>query len=464
MPLAPLHSNLRPIQPGEKVVIPAEVDTFIQTMLRSVQLEPRSGAVVGCGIRLGLTRVDGRLAVSPAAPGLCHGLNQAIRKALAACALCASWSSIQINVDTVAELHRDIDCTGTSLILLAGSFSRGAFRCGDLLLNSTGQLLAFQGSKAHSSDEFGGNRISVVFHSIDVGTDMPTELHLQLASLGFPLPEPVVEASGSSSSCSSSGIRPSSIHRTFYFLYLFAGPERRSSVASFLQQWIFQAGFTEVAAEELDIIRNSADDLLDSDKQVSIITAVGQGDFHAVLTSPACNTFSRAVWSDEVSPHPLRDYNHPWGFPWLGRKDREKCEQANAMVTFSLAVLEAVLAANHRGLDVGAAMEHPEDLGQTVRGRPASIWQLPRTRALAKGGFFTFAFYQCSFGAELAKPTRLLTNIPGLQGGWKAGWPSFDGTGWYLGPLQLPCGHHHPAVSVVPCRVCTLGSQCSLPK
>ena len=166
-----------------------------------------------------------------------------------------------------------------------------------------------------------------------------------------------------------------------------------------------------------------------------------------MLTSPACNTFSRAVWSDEVSPHPLRDCNHPWGFPWLGRKDREKCEQANAMVTFSLAVLEAALAANHRGLDVGAAMEHPEDLGQTVRGRPASIWQLPRTRALAKGGFFTFAFYQCSFGAELAKPTRLLTNIPGLQGGWKAGWPSFDGTGWYLGPLQLPCGHHHPAVA-----------------
>ena len=114
------------------------------------------------------------------------------------------------------------------------------------------------------------------------------------------------------------------------------------------------------------------------------------------------------------------------------------------MITFALAILEAAAAANQQGLAVAAIKEHPADLGRTSTGRPASIWQLPRMRALIQSGFITFAFHQCFFDAELAKPTRFMTNVAGLQEHWTAGWPILSADGRYLGPLPLACGHHHP--------------------
>ena len=38
------------------------------------------------------------------------------------------WSSIQLNVDTVAKLHRDRNNVGPSLILVFGSHSGGGFQ------------------------------------------------------------------------------------------------------------------------------------------------------------------------------------------------------------------------------------------------------------------------------------------------------------------------------------------------
>ena len=167
MPRAQHASGSKEIRPGQKVEVPGDKMALINAMLSPLRLPPRDGAVLGFGTRLGLTMEAGMPTVSPEAHDLCKSLNDVVRDILKACALRATWSSLQINVDTIAEPHRDTGCQGTSLILLAGDFSRGAFHCGQLLLDAAGQILAFDGRVPHSSDEFGGRRISLVFHTLE---------------------------------------------------------------------------------------------------------------------------------------------------------------------------------------------------------------------------------------------------------------------------------------------------------
>ena len=91
--------------------------------------------------------------------------------------------------------------------------------------------------------------------------------------------------------------------------------------------------------------------------------------------------------------------------------------------------------------------EHPEDLGTTPRGCPASVWQLQQVRkAYAEFPCTTAAGYQCQFdGVDYAKPTRILTDIMSLKSFGYVGWPTFDKDGWYTGPLPDSCGHRHGA-------------------
>ena len=56
----------------------------------------------------------------------------------------------------------------------------------------------------------------------------------------------------------------------------------------------------------------------------------------------------------------------------------------------------------------------------------------------------TAAGNQCQYeSVGYKKPTRLLGDVPGIEGfGW-TGWPSFDADGWYRGPVPKDCGHRH---------------------
>ena len=91
--------------------------------------------------------------------------------------------------------------------------------------------------------------------------------------------------------------------------------------------------------------------------------------------------------------------------------------------------------------------EHPEDLGRVYREEdnlqldPASIWQSESVRNLLQLdlGLFTVGFNQCCFGAPYKKPTRIISNIPGLQSWGFSGWPRFDEANTYLGPIRA-CG------------------------
>ena len=97
-------------------------------------------------------------------------------------------------------------------------------------------------------------------------------------------------------------------------------------------------------------------------------------------------------------------------------------------------------------------LEHPEDLGATANGIPASIWQLEKVRRLADATkAITGAFYQCQAclpGSKLAKPdypkpTRFLGTMYGLDKMVFVGWPQIDDLGKYSGPLPSWCGHVH---------------------
>eukprot|EP00973_Karenia_brevis_P090192 12401390-Karenia_brevis.AAC.1 len=56
---------------------------------------------------------------------------------------------------------------------------------------------------------------------------------------------------------------------------------------------------------------------------------------------------------------------------------------------------------------MGWLLEHPEDLGDTKTGSPASIWQLQRVRDLQLKGSLIYSgvMHQCHFGAPTSKPT-----------------------------------------------------------
>ena len=66
---------------------------------------------------------------------------------------------------------------------------------------------------------------------------------------------------------------------------------------------------------------------------------------------------------------------------------------------------------------VRVLIEHPEDLGTCRGGVPASVWQLPAIREIATRNrdFVAVAGQRCRFGVDYSKPTRLLSDVPGLK-------------------------------------------------
>ena len=79
-------------------------------------------------MRLGLSAEKENRVYSSGFDSLILALNQVMFKVLLRAGLIATWTSLQINLDSVAKLLSDLGCVGLSIILLAGSFTEGAFR------------------------------------------------------------------------------------------------------------------------------------------------------------------------------------------------------------------------------------------------------------------------------------------------------------------------------------------------
>ena len=193
--------------------------------------------------------------------------------------------------------------------------------------------------------------------------------------------------------------------------------------------------------QEWDITRHPEQDVLNSDVAETIFEDVRNLLPHCVICTPPWNTFSRTRhnFDKNPGPRPIRDSVYPLGFPWLSERNKRLADEANALVEFTWILFELC-----RALGLRFFTGHPEDLGATPTGRPASIWQSTEfSTCLQSSEVWTFAIHQCAFGAESATPTRFVTNLHSFPGQIFAGTPVFDKLGHYIGPLPRRCSHNH---------------------
>ena len=137
--------------------------------------------------------------------------------------------------------------------------------------------------------------------------------------------------------------------------------------------------------------------------------------------------------ANRMGPPAIRSKVHPWSFPWLKAKDEEVCEEANSLIMFAFAIMEAASKAlPETPSDCSGRSSVPEDLGSHSLGTPASVFQLERLRKIVESqAWSTFGFHQCDFNALSPKSTRLVTNVGALSSS-HTGWPVFDLSGNYL--------------------------------
>ena len=220
-------------------------------------------------------------------------------------------------------------------------------------------------------------------------------------------------------------------------LYLFAGAKRKASVKEYLAKHCRHYNL-KLKVHEVDILRGGRrHDLSVAGRRRNFLNKIESGEYHVVLTSPPCGTFSRARWANRSGPAPLRLRHCPRGFPWLAKGQRQGVDLANSLVDFSTDALKKQFQRSPEGLGI---MEHPEDLG-VVRNtsppqHPGSIWHFKAMEELLTlPGVRWGALAQSDFGTSYPKPTRLLGRLPGLEQVVHLGPPAHDAKGVYTGPL-----------------------------
>ena len=231
---------------------------------------------------------------------------------------------------------------------------------------------------------------------------------------------------------------------TLKVAYFFSGIRCKASIAEALNNLCLDSGI-EVEFTEIDIlVGGAAHDLFDKQKQDDFLRAVEDGHYRMCILSPPWGTWSRANWANKAGPQPCRTRKNPWGLPGQTASQQRRADKGNEFVPFALRGIRAAQQAKRRGHWVRSFLDHPEDLGKTPRGTPASIWQFEDTRKVF-GEFkaMTAAGHQCQFGVDRAKPTRIWSDILSLKEFGYEGWPIFDQEGWYKGPLPKSCGHNH---------------------
>ena len=224
----------------------------------------------------------------------------------------------------------------------------------------------------------------------------------------------------------------------FRVLYLFCGQPRKADLRAWLVRLAPKYECT-VHVREVDIARSSEDDLAGEDLWNRFFTEVADDKWDCVFLSPPCNTFSRArhLWRRHPGPRPLRSKEYPYGFPWASSINKQTLGQHNFFIIQCKRMAKTAVKAGKFYL-----WEHPEDLGkiQDTEDTPGSIWQWEELHSLLREtNSVTWAIYQCHFGADTPKPTRLLGNV--RKQFPCSGWPCFDANGFYAGPLKKGCGH-----------------------
>ena len=124
--------------------------------------------------------------------------------------------------------------------------------------------------------------------------------------------------------------------------------------------------------EEVDLLRPGENhNLADDDLWERVALALSQGCYDVMIFTPPCNTHSRLRHRRDGGPGPLRDLQHPKGFPWLEGQHKEEVELANLLIE---RCQEAIFYGTSSVAKTLWLMEHPVDLGRTDDRDPASFW------------------------------------------------------------------------------------------
>ena len=113
--------------------------------------------------------------------------------------------------------------------------------------------------------------------------------------------------------------------RTLRVLYLFAGVSRKADIRECLTE-ICAVHSVSLQFIEIDLVRDPSHDVSDDDIWETLLAQVRSHCFDFVLVTPPCSTWSRACYSKQPGPPPVRSADYPWGLPWLKGALRDKAE------------------------------------------------------------------------------------------------------------------------------------------
>ena len=138
------------------------------------------------------------------------------------------------------------------------------------------------------------------------------------------------------------------------------------------------------------------------------------GRCNLVLLCPPAASFNRAAFATSSGPAPVRDARWPEGYPWLQGRQKLKAQRG---IQHIRRALELVRSAD--SLHVPWLWEHPEHLGATARGTPASVWTWPETQKFfLQSQANTVVLAQCAYRASLAPGLELAHLVTLVGQGW----------------------------------------------
>ena len=150
--------------------------------------------VTGSSVTLGLRFRKNRVEVEAeefALPNIVAALNSIVGETTTQAGLPFAWTSLQLNLDTIADWHADKGNIGPSIIGVLGEHSGGEFHlAGSPPMSLQDHLLFFDGQVHHRSLPFVGRRFSfVAFRHPGLPACDPSERG-RLKALGFNLGGP----------------------------------------------------------------------------------------------------------------------------------------------------------------------------------------------------------------------------------------------------------------------------------
>ena len=159
-----------------------------------------------------------------------------------------------------------------------------------------------------------------------------------------------------------------------------------------------------MVVDELDIINGSTADLCDDSTWGSLIKRIREGEYHAVLMSPPCSTFSRARRNDELEsgPSALRGPEGRDLYGLAGLRP-ELLDKVKIGTLLGERAAEAAKSCSMHQPPVPWLLENPE----IIPGDP-SLFNLDNVKELlVHPGVFDQSFPQCNVGCLGLKHTRL---------------------------------------------------------